>query len=82
MDHPSLLKSDRDQLDSFCRMFELDWRGDQTYKGSEEFMFNVPIHLDGTNIKSHGLLTQDVMDMKLRNACVPYVEETAKKLQS
>jgi hypothetical protein len=29
-EHPSLLKSDRDQLELYCRMFELDWRGDRS----------------------------------------------------
>ena len=31
MEHPNLLKSDKDQMDLYCRMFELDWRGDRTY---------------------------------------------------
>lgn len=29
-EHPNLLKSDRDQLEIYCRMFEVDWRGDRS----------------------------------------------------
>ena len=28
-EHPNLLKSDKDQVDLYCKMFEVDWRGDQ-----------------------------------------------------
>jgi len=31
VEHPSLCRSDKDQLDLYCRMFELDWRGDRTF---------------------------------------------------
>ena len=51
-EHPSLLNSDADQLDLYCRMFELDWRGDSSYKNKQEFMSSNPIYLQGTNLKS------------------------------
>ena len=51
-EHPSLLNSDADQLDLYCRMFELDWRGDSSYKNKQEFMSSHPIYLQGTNLKS------------------------------
>lgn len=28
MEHPNLLKGDYNMLNSYCKMFELDWRGD------------------------------------------------------
>lgn len=30
MEHPNLQKADKNMLNAYCRMFELDWKGDQT----------------------------------------------------
>jgi len=35
MDHPNLANSDRHLLDTYCYMFELDWRGDRTLKNQD-----------------------------------------------
>ena len=51
-EHPNLLKSDADHLDLYCRMFELDWRGDTSNKNKQEFMSSHPIYLQGTNLRS------------------------------
>jgi hypothetical protein len=40
-------------------------------------MFDVPIHVEGTNIKAFGEVSNEIVDLKLRNACMPYVEEAA-----
>ena len=39
MEHPNLHKSDRDLLDTYCKLFELDWRGDKTQAGREQLLF-------------------------------------------
>lgn len=44
-EHPNLLKSDADQLELYCKMFELDWRGDQNYENRNQFMSSNPIYL-------------------------------------
>lgn len=80
MEHPSLNRSDKDQLDLYCRMFELDWRGDRSHNNKQEFMATNPIYLDGTNLKSYGEITEEVVKEKLQKACAPYVEEAAKRL--
>ena len=35
MEHPNLAKTDRTKLDTFCKMFELDWRGDTALANRE-----------------------------------------------
>ena len=47
-----MLKSDADHLDLYCRMFELDWRGDTSHKNKQEFMSSHPIYLQGSNLRS------------------------------
>ncbi len=82
MEHPNLLRSDKDQLELYCRMFELDWRGDQQLENRQEFLFSNPIYLDGENIKAYGQITDDVVKEKLQRACAPYVEELTAKILS
>ena len=79
-EHPNLLKSDRDQLEIYCRMFEVDWRGDRSSENKSQFMSSNPIYLDGSNLKSVGEITPEVVKDKLQRACAPYVEETAAKI--
>lgn len=35
MEHPQLSRTDRATLDAFCKMFELDWRGDHSLANRE-----------------------------------------------
>jgi hypothetical protein len=79
-EHPSLLKSDRDQLELYCRMFEVDWRGDRSSENKQQFMSSNPIYLDGSNLNSVGEISNEVVKDKLQRACAPYVEETAAKI--
>lgn len=39
MEHPNLLKSDKQILDTYCKMFELDWRGDRNFENRSQYMF-------------------------------------------
>ena len=82
IEHPNLLTSDKDHLDTYCKMFELDWRGDRSYQTLQEFMFNTPIHVEGENIKSYGVVTNEEVEERLMRACAPYVDEVAANLQS
>lgn len=79
-EHPSLLKSDADQLELYCKMFELDWRNDSSYDNRHQFMSSNPIYLEGTNLKTQGEVTAESVKLKLQRACVPYVEQTAQRL--
>jgi hypothetical protein len=78
MEHPNLLRSDRDQLELYTRMFEVDWRGDRADR--TQFMATNPIYLEGANLKSYGVLTPEMVKEKMQRACAPYVEETARRL--
>jgi hypothetical protein len=46
MEHPNLTRSDRGTLDSYCKLFHLDWRGDMTIANRDEFMATHPIYLN------------------------------------
>jgi len=61
-------------------MFEVDWRGDSTTNNKEQFMSTNPIYLDGSNLKSVGEITSEVLKDKLQRACASFVEETANKI--
>jgi hypothetical protein len=39
MEHPNLLKSDKAHLTSYCKIFELDWKGDQSYENKQDLLF-------------------------------------------
>ena len=53
LEHPNLMNSDRAHLETFCKMFEVDWRGDKAEKNKEEFLCDKPIYLKGDNIKRY-----------------------------
>lgn len=65
VEHPNLLHSDTAQIELYCRMFELDWRGDRSYANKQEFMSTNPIYIDGTNLKAYGEITDDIVKDKL-----------------
>jgi hypothetical protein len=80
MEHPSLLKSDRDQMDTFSKMFELDWRGDKSTANKAEFLSMNPVYLDGDNIKAFGDLGDESILERTRKACAPYIEKTVARM--
>lgn len=46
MEHPNLTQTDRSKLDTFCKMFQLDWRGDRTIDNKKEFLSTNPVYFD------------------------------------
>lgn len=46
MEHPNLRRSDRSTLDSYTKMFKLDWRGDQDIEAKDEFLCTHPVYLN------------------------------------
>lgn len=82
IEHPNLQRSDKDHLEIYCKMFELDWKGDTSYKNKQEFMFSNPIYIQGDNIKAHGEITGEKVKEKLQRACAPYVEDATAKILS
>ena len=61
-------------------MFELDWRADRNFQNKQQFMSTNPIYIEGPNVKSYGEVTEEVVKDRLKKACAPYVQETAKKI--
>jgi hypothetical protein len=53
MEHPNMKESEKKHLEMYCKMFEMDWRGDGKNSNREEFMAFRPIYLQGTNIKGY-----------------------------
>ena len=57
MEHPNLSKADYSKINTFCQMFELDWRGDRAISNKKEFMGSHPIYIsesDGSNYVGYG----------------------------
>ena len=80
VEHPNAQQSDKDLLNTYCKLFELDWKGEKTQLKTEDLLCHQPLRLDGTNVKSYGTVTSESLNEMIRKACAPYVEETAQKL--
>jgi len=52
MEHPNLANSDRHTMETYCNVFELDWRGDKTLENREKFLMERPVYLDGKDDSS------------------------------
>ena len=46
MEHPNMSQSDQQKMDTFSKMFELDWRGDRSVTNKREFMSLNPVYLN------------------------------------
>jgi hypothetical protein len=70
MEHPNLSRADAINLDSFCKLFHLDWRGDMTIANREEFMATHPIYLNPKDqTADHKEMTNESVSAALRKAC-------------
>lgn len=76
MEHPNLSGSDYDKMNTFSRMFELDWRGDRAIENKMMFMATNPIYLsekDRPNTFGVDPLGNFEVTTFLRLACTPFV---------
>lgn len=46
MEHPNLANSDRYTMETYCTIFELDWKGDSALENREKFLMETPVYLD------------------------------------
>ena len=46
MEHPNLSRADYNKVKTFSKMFELDWRGDQSVTNRKEFLSTNPVYLN------------------------------------
>lgn len=82
-EHPNTTKSDYAKLDSFCKLFDLDWRGDRDVKNKKEFLASNPIYLtenDRSNFQGYGHIGNSEVTAMLRKACTPFVADLANEV--
>jgi hypothetical protein len=83
MEHPNLSRTDYATLDSFCRMFELDWRGDRSLDNKRQFLATNPVYLgehDQTNFRKYGDIGNFEVTTLLRLACSPFIGKITGKM--
>ncbi|CDW84758.1 UNKNOWN [Stylonychia lemnae] len=78
--HPNLQQSDRNLIETYCKIFELDWRGEKNAASRDDLLCHSPIPLIGTNVKSYGAVTKETVNEMIRRACAPYVDQAAHSL--
>lgn len=84
LEHPNISRVEFDKLDTFSRMFELDWRGDRSTKNKQQFLATNPIylnHFEKSNTVGYGVMDKDTVTEHLRKACTPFVGEIASKMR-
>lgn len=87
MEHPNLSNFDRANLDTYCTVFELDWRGDRSIDNREEFLMTNPVYMH----KKDWLATEtshfdkykdgEYIKQRVRTAHTPFLDELVKNLQ-
>eukprot|EP00349_Pseudokeronopsis_sp_Brazil_P009869 CAMPEP_0202978412 /NCGR_PEP_ID=MMETSP1396-20130829/84843_1 /ASSEMBLY_ACC=CAM_ASM_000872 /TAXON_ID= /ORGANISM="Pseudokeronopsis sp., Strain Brazil" /LENGTH=159 /DNA_ID=CAMNT_0049717371 /DNA_START=1160 /DNA_END=1639 /DNA_ORIENTATION=- len=76
LEHPNLLRSDKQHLEAFCKMFELDWQGEKaTKKNNDFFLFEKPVCLQGDNLKIYEEIDRDKLSKTLKMASADYLKE-------
>ena len=83
-EHPNLNRSDRTLLDTYCKMFELDWRGDLTVANKDQFMSTHYIYMnsrDQSSLEIVGNIDNKRVTTALRAACQPYLPNIVKKIK-
>lgn len=83
MEHPSLAHADYDKVNTFAKMFELDWRGDRAISNKKEFLSSHPVYLraqDQSNVAGYGIVGNFELLAMLRQACTSFVEQLAEDL--
>ena len=83
MEHNNLARSDRETLDTYCKMFELDWRADHSITNRDEMMATNPIYLnthDRSSLEAYGVISNEAVGEKLTRASYPYLPGLANKI--
>lgn len=83
MEHPNLAKTDFALLDSYCGMFDLDWRGDRSIAGKQEWLSTNPVYLnpkDLSSVEGYGQIGPFEVTAMMRAACQPYLTDLAASL--
>lgn len=85
MEHPNLTRTDYDKLNTFSRMFELDWRGDRAIQNKMQFLATNPVYvskIDRTNTEDYEWHGNTEVISSLRFACTPFVPQIVDKMRA
>ena len=80
MEHPSLANSDRNTLETYCTLFELDWRGDKTIASQDKWLCTNPVYLEPTVDEPTGTVDKAEAIKMLNKAGVEYLGPLTKKM--
>ncbi len=81
MQHPNLARSDRSHLDTYCVLFELDWRGDRNIVNRDEFLATNPIFTSDCSSMEHlDVYTDTYAKQRLEQASTPFLDELVSKI--
>ncbi len=84
-EHKNLAASDKSMIDTYCRLFELDWRGDTALENREQFMMNKPIYIhpkDRTGLATYGDISNERVVNEIKQACQPFLPQLLQKMQA
>ena len=84
MEHPNLKNSDRSTLDTYCNLFELDWKFDKSVENREKFLIENPVYLDSKyepNLENILGINQKWISDKIKTACVPFLPILIEKIK-
>ena len=71
-------------LNSYCKLFELDWRGDVSLENREQFLMQNPIYIhskDQANLVEKGEISNSNVLTQIRQACQPFLPDLLTKLR-
>ena len=74
-------------MDAYCKLFELDWRGDTDLENREQFMMSNPVYLshkDRTNLNDslgNEPVTNERVLKQIRQACQPFLPDLLMKMR-
>ena len=83
-EHKNTANSDRSMLNAYCKLFELDWRGDSSLNNREQFMFTNPVYMhekDRSNMAIKDKITNESVIQQVRQACQPYLPNLIIKMR-
>lgn len=76
MEHPNLAQSDRSHLDTYCVLFELDWRGDRDINNRDQFLATNPVYTkDSPSSAELDVYTEEHAKQRLEKASAPFLDE-------
>ena len=71
-------------MEAFCKLFELDWRGDSSLESRELFMMSNPVYMketDRSSTASIGAITNESVLGQIRQACKPFLPTLIAKMR-